>query len=70
MIMELSNASFFEDVFLSRSNEEAQKTSVEDSQDQWGNKQEVEVSKCSKRVKTKKLFDPDFITFLIWTTNF
>ena len=69
--MELGNASFFEDMspfrstHESNSREEAQKTIFEDSQDQWGNKQEVERLSHSKRGRTEKSFGLDFITFLL-----
>ena len=47
------------------SNKKAQKTVIEDNQDQWGNKQEVEEPRHSKRAMTKKLFGSDFIAFLL-----
>ena len=62
---------FLEDVLSCRSThksnskEEVQKTVIKDSLDWWGNDQEVDEPRHSKRARTKKSFGLDFITFLL-----
>ena len=69
--MESRNASFFEHVFSCKSIEDSSsskptyKTIVEDSQDHDQNDEIEDELQRSKRIRTKKSFGPDYLTYLL-----
>src|SRR3954467_4788268 len=71
-IMESRNASFFEDVFPSKSNVEASSSkrtfeTIENSHDResLGETDVKDEPRKSKRVRTEKSFGPDFLTYML-----